>query len=243
MCSNYTPLKAARLQACFGVNSPASEFKVEAFPGYLAPIIRLADDASGRVECVPACFGMVPHWAELKLARHTYNARIETVAAKPSFRHAFARHQFCIIPAESFFEPSYESGQAVRWKLSPVDDQPLGIAGIWEWRPNGGPDDQPLVSFSMLTMNADAHPLMQRFHQPQDEKRMLVLLDPRDYAGWLHASTADAVQYFRLYPATQLQAEPAPRTVAKPKVRPAKKPAASRPEPGGFRSLWDSADD
>jgi len=225
------------------VTSPAAAFKAEAYPGYMAPIIRLADDGSGAVECVSACFGMVPHWAALKLARHTYNARTETVAAKPSFRHAFARHQFCIIPAESFFEPSYESGQAVRWKLSRFDDAPLGIAGIWEWRPNGGPEDQPLVSFSMLTMNADTHALMRRFHQPQDEKRMLVVLDPSEYAAWLHTSTDQASRYFRPYPASQLQAEPAPRTVARPKARPAKKPAVSRPEPEGFRSLWESSDD
>ena len=46
--------------------------------------------------------------------------------------------------------------------------------------PNGGKDDQPLASFTMLTINADAHPLMRRFHRPDDEKRMLVLLGAQD---------------------------------------------------------------
>jgi endonuclease YncB( thermonuclease family) len=50
-------------------------------------------------------FGMVPYWADTKLARQTYNARTETVATKPSFRNAFKRAQFCIVPANSFFEP------------------------------------------------------------------------------------------------------------------------------------------
>ena len=118
MCANYTPPTPQRLHQFFDVASTAAEVKTEIYPGHLAPIIRLADDGSGSRECVSACFGMVPHWAELRLARHTYNARSETVASKPSFRHAFAKRQFCVIPAESFFEPNYESGRAVRWKIA-----------------------------------------------------------------------------------------------------------------------------
>ena len=96
MCANYTPPTPQRLHQFFDVASPAAEVKTEIYPGHLAPIIRLADDGSGSRECVSACFGMVPHWAELRLARHTYNARSETVASKPSFRHAFAKRQFCV---------------------------------------------------------------------------------------------------------------------------------------------------
>lgn len=39
-------------------------------------------------------------WADPKLARQTYNARTETVATRPSFRNAWQRKQFCIIPAQ-----------------------------------------------------------------------------------------------------------------------------------------------
>jgi putative SOS response-associated peptidase YedK len=39
------------------------------------------------LEAVSGMFGLVPHWAtDTKIARQTYNARSETVAAKPSFR-------------------------------------------------------------------------------------------------------------------------------------------------------------
>ncbi len=37
----------------------------------------------------------------------------------------------------------------------------------------------------MLTINADAHPLMNQFHKPTDEKRMVVVLKPQSYADWL----------------------------------------------------------
>jgi hypothetical protein len=71
-------------------------------------------------------FGMVPHWADLKLARQTYNARTETVAAKPSFRHAFKQGQFCVIPVASVYEPNYETGKAIRWEIADADGAPLG---------------------------------------------------------------------------------------------------------------------
>lgn len=235
MCSSYTPPKPKRLHEYFGVHCAAAGLKPETYPGYLAPVIRLADDGSDTVECVVACFGMVPHWAELKLARHIYNARSETVDSKPSFRHAFAKRQYCIIPAESFFEPNYESGKAEYWKIARVDEQPLGVAGIWEWRPNGGPEDQPLISFSMLTINADEHPLMQRFHRPEDEKRMVVLLQPEQFQDWLHAKPADVPKYLKPCPAELLKAEPAAR-VALSKAKPAQIQPIPRSEP---RSLWE----
>jgi hypothetical protein len=37
----------------------------------------------------------------------------------------------------------------------------------------------PLLSFSMLTINADQHPLMKRFHKPGEEKRMPLILEPQ----------------------------------------------------------------
>lgn len=227
MCSNYTPPKREVLPGQFGVTAPAGDWKDEAYPGYLAPIVRLADDGSGQPESVLAGFGMLPPWADLKLARHTYNARSETAASKPSFRHAVAKRQLCIVPAESIFEPNYETGKAVRWRIRRDDGKAMGLAGLWEWRPNGGPDDRPLVSFTMLTINADAHPLMQRFHRPEDEKRMVVMLEPAQYLDWLQAPVERIGDFLRPCPADALQAEPAPRTA---RARQAK------PVP---RSLWD----
>lgn len=233
MCSNYTPAKRDVLPVYFGVEPPAGDWKEEAYPGHLAPIIRVSDDDSGMLESVVACFGMVPHWAELKLSRHTYNARSETAASKPSFRHAFAKRQRCIVPAESLFEPSYETGAAVRWRIASDDGAPLAIAGLWEWRPNGGPEDSPLVSFTMLTINADAHPLMRRFHRPEDEKRMVVLLREDQYRPWLQPENVnDITGFLQPWPADRMTAEPAPRAPAARFARPKAPKAAPK-------TLWD----
>lgn len=209
MCANYTPGRKDAISQHFGIDGAIFDFLSEVYPAVMAPILRPAGDANGGIECVPACFGMVPHWADMKLARQTYNARTETVAQKPSFRHAWQHKQFCIIPAMNFFEPNYESGKAVRWRIEHASGRLLGIAGIWEWKPQG-PDGKPLLSFSMLTINADQHPLMNRFHKPGEEKRMVMILDPLQYDGWLEGTLAAEPEVYQPYPAEQLKAEADP---------------------------------
>ncbi|HJV73869.1 MAG TPA: SOS response-associated peptidase family protein [Noviherbaspirillum sp.] len=216
MCANYTPSNRDQLQQHFAVAPPDSEFKAETFPGYMAPMIRLprADAVPGDRACALGMFGMVPHWADVKLARQTYNARSETVATKPTFRSAYKHRQFCILPVASFYEPSYESGQAERWEIADAEGSALGIAGIWEHKQDG-PNGLPLLSFSMLTVNADDHPLMRRFHKPDDEKRMLVILSPEQYDDWLTCPVEDAPHFFTHYPAERLVARAAPRSARK----------------------------
>lgn len=217
MCANYRPSTRDELQQRFGVAAPDSEYKSEAFPGYMAPMIRPphADAVHGDRACALGMFGMVPHWADTKLARQTYNARTETVASKPSFRNAWKRGQFCVIPLSSFYEPSYESGKVERWEIAGADGEPLGVAGIWDLK-HDGPNGLPLLSFSMLTINADGHPLMQRFHKPDDEKRMLVILDMQQVDDWLHCPVEEAASFFVRYPAERLTARAAPRGASKP---------------------------
>ena len=110
-------------------------------------------------------FGLIPHWSKNDLiARRTYNARSETVHEKPSYRDAWRKAQHCIIPAEAIYEPDWRSGKSISTRIARADGQPMGIAGLWsEWRNSNG---QRIHSFTMLTINADAHPVMRNFHKP-----------------------------------------------------------------------------
>jgi hypothetical protein len=56
--------------------------------------------------------------------------------------------QLCLIPCSAFYEPSYESGKAVWWRISMADGKPFAIAGLW--RAWDEPDGLAL-SFTMLT--------------------------------------------------------------------------------------------
>ena len=75
------------------------------------------------------------------------------------------------------------------------------------------PDSGEIVhSFSMLTVNADCHPVMGRFHRPGDEKRSVVVLDETQFEAWLRATTEQALEMCR-QPGDDLlitQADPRP---------------------------------
>lgn len=188
MCSNYRPPKSEAL-AQFGITLPGFEYG-EAYPGSIGPF-----RASTKPDVwLPGTFGLLPHWAEPKLAKMTYNARSETVAEKPSFRNAWRHRQFCVIPVQAFYEPNYESGKAVRWRIEREDGKPFGLAGLWESRP--GKDGETAWSYTMLTINADEHPLMHRFHKPGEEKRSVVVLDDESWQDWLKADREDQVRGF-----------------------------------------------
>lgn len=201
MCSNYVPVtRMDRMLEFFGVQRDRDDTPHDVYPTGLAPFIRLTTEGTegGKPAMIAedGHFGLVPHFAtELAYGRRTYNARSETVAVKPSFKLAWARGRRCIIPAEHFYEPNWETGKAVRWRISQPGDVPMGIAGIyWTWRASDGKVEH---TFAMLTLNADGHPVMSRFHKPGDEKRMVVILDPKDYEGWLTCSVDEAPRYFR----------------------------------------------
>ena len=85
----------------------------------------------------------------------------------------------------------------------------MGVAGLWgSW---AAPDGRELLSFTMLTINAAGHEVMQQFHKPKDEKRMVVILDESDYDRWLDAPREAMPNFLTRYPAEKLVAEKAPR--------------------------------
>lgn len=204
MCSNYRPPSPEALRY-FGRGDPAFGYDAEAYPAHTGPF--LGNRSAGWL---PGTFGLLPHWAEPALARHAYNARSETVAEKPSFRHAWRARQLAIVPAQAIYEPCYESDNAVRWRIERADLAPFGLAGIWEHRTR--PDGTDWFSFSMLTINADGHPLMQHFHKPGDEKRSVVVLDDSDWDGWLSAKDeGDVRRFLRPFDADLFRAEADPK--------------------------------
>lgn len=209
MCADYNPARSSSLERMsWGRHTVAPpDFAYgETFPGGVAPF--LANILP--TEWLPGMFGLIPHWGDpSKLFRMTYNARTETVAEKPSYRNAWRKRQFGLIPVESFFEPNYETGKAVRWRIQRVDGAPFALAGIWERRL--GDQGPAHWSFAMLTINADTHPLMKHFHKPGDEKRSVVVLDAEDHEAWLHARTEpEARSLLQLFAAETMVAVPDP---------------------------------
>ena len=214
MCSHYQAIKEReRYFKQFGVFPPEDIERPDMWPGYRGVMIRRPpptdphDEAVPTLQALTGLFGLLPHWAkDLKLARHTYNARSETVAEKPSFRDAWRQAQHCIIPVEAIFEPDWRSGRAVATRISSADGEPMGLAGLWSsWRAPGG---ERIWSYTMLTINAAEHPLMRHFYKPEDEKRMVVVLPRAAYLDWLDAPAHRSMDFMQPYPADRLLATP-----------------------------------
>lgn len=207
MCSHYEAPTADHLADAFGADDQLT-FQLDLWPGYQGAFVRAADDNPDTdFELLPGIFGLLPAWAkDQKLARHTYNARTETVAEKPSFRSAWRKAQHCIIPAAAIYEPDWRSGKAVPTRFTRTDGGMMCIAGLWEqWK---DPSGQLIHSYSMLTINADEHPLFRHYHRPEDEKRMVVILPNGLIRDWLKAPAANSMEFMRPYPADRLTATP-----------------------------------
>ena len=184
MCANYTPGRNDLIEA---VTQLSVGFAVlpEVYPGQAAPLIRLTKE--GEWQCTASSFGLIPTWAkDANFARHTYNARSETADSKPSFRNAWKQRQIGLVPMGSFYEPRYEASGVVRWRIRRHDKAIFFAAALYEWRK--GPTPDGLVSHTLLTVNADGHPLMQKFHKPEDEKRSIVTFDWAYGVQWVIAN-------------------------------------------------------
>jgi putative SOS response-associated peptidase YedK len=155
-------------------------------------------------------FGLVPSWvksaSDAKLrSTKLINARSETVTTSNNFRDSWLNGQRCIVPVMAFFEDDWRSGKAVPTRISRVDGKPMGVAGLWErWEKEG----VEIVSFTLLTVNANSHALLHRYQQNGNEKRMPAILGEGAYAAWLSARPEKAREFMRAYPAHLLTANP-----------------------------------
>ena len=110
-------------------------------------------------------------------------------------------------PGAPVFEPCWEKGKAVRWSIHRNDYDPFAVAAIWDqWVDNSS--GEIVLSFSMLTINADGHPVMGRFHRPTDEKRSLVVVPQTRWSDWLTAMPTVASQFLSVMPTSEFTAEP-----------------------------------
>lgn len=208
MCSHYEAPGADRLREVYGT-SPDQQFKLDLWPGYVAPFVRLRDkdsldDSPSKIDVCVGVFGLLPRWAkDTKLSRRTYNARSETVAEKNSFKAAWKTGKHAIVLASAIYEPDWRSGKAVPTRISRKDGGLMGIAGLWEsWIDPATRDE--VLSFTMLTVNADSHPLMNQYHRPGDERRMVVVLPNGLHNDWLSAKPEQSMDFMREYPADRL---------------------------------------
>jgi len=151
-------------------------------------------------------WGLVPSWARDRgMAQKLINARVETLASKPSFRSAYRRRR-CAVPMSGFYEwkkvPRRGAGRGPRkqplW-IHREDRGLLAAAGLWErWSdPQLADASAPLDTFTIVTRPAEGallevHDRMPLFLGPEVLDRWLEEreLDEKELASWLEAGTS-----------------------------------------------------
>lgn len=217
MCTRYVSPTDAEIERHWHVSGQRPWPGGTLFPRSQGAFIRRALKSEGfERELVLGPWGLIPWFAkEARLPYATVNARSEEMAHKASYKQPWARGQRCIIPAVSFDEPCWESGRNVWWRFRRADGSPWGLAGLWNtWIDKA--TGEVHESYTMLTMNADAHPLMRRMHKPdpklgpdQQDKRSVVAIEPEDVDLWLHGTPEQARSLIRLTPADEMDGGPA----------------------------------
>jgi putative SOS response-associated peptidase YedK len=218
MCNHYVPASATALARQFGVAMRHDYRHHDVFPRTPGLFIR-RDRHAPRYEreLVEGQWGLIPWFAKTaRLSYATNNARAEELEAKASYKLPWARSQRCLIPAEVFWEPCWETGKNVWWSFRRADGAAFALAGLWNaWVDrNTGAEHE---SYTMLTVNADTHPLFRRMHRPDpnappeaQDKRMVVVLEADAWDEWLEAPPEHARALIRQAPAEIFDAAPDP---------------------------------
>ncbi len=121
---------------------------------------REAGDGDGRRP-----FRLAPGLRDARCGVRTHNARRRgRSTSSPASSTPGPRRGHCIVPCEAIYEPDWRTGTHVPTRFTAANDEALGVAGLWApWK------DRPRESgptATMLTINADTHPMFREMHRP-----------------------------------------------------------------------------
>lgn len=157
-------------------------------------------DAAPRLEAFH--WGLIPSWAkDRKIASRMINARSETIAEKPAFKHLFEKKRL-LIPMDGFYEwkagtedgPLTAKGKPAKQPMfiHHRNDEPMAVAGLWSaWQDpeavdDDDDDDTPLWLHSATVVTTAANATMSSVHN-----RMPVMVPRSRWGDWLDPTNDD----------------------------------------------------
>lgn len=183
MCGRFVIARESNeLAELFEIESIEIEKSITSYnvaPTQSVPIIveREIDDMPSR-QLHAARWGLLPSFAKDQSGPPLFNARIETVLEKPSFKEAtlFKR---CVLPASGYYEWSKEDKTPLY--IHPPEGM-LGFAGIyWWWRdPSKNQADPSRWVLTCSILTKDSAPALAGIHD-----RNPVMLSPDALAAWI----------------------------------------------------------
>jgi putative SOS response-associated peptidase YedK len=188
MCGAFSViLTPSGWKEVFRVATPAGWHPVyNARPGEMLPIITSTEPEKTTV----AKWDYRPHWLKNSRGHGVINARAESIATKPYFRHSFTK-QRCLIPADGFYEWSRQGKISIPYRFTRRDKKPFSFAGIYDVLPET--EDKKNIGFAIITTLAND--LVGKIHD-----RMPVILPTGQEELWLNAKTPPATAQDLLQP-------------------------------------------
>jgi putative SOS response-associated peptidase YedK len=184
MCGRFSLTTPAELIAeAFGLDAaPQREARYNVAPTQPVLAVRTPPEGSGR-EAVALRWGLISKASRAPpVGPPLINARAETVAERPAFKHAL-RARRCLVPADGFYEWQGAKGARRAFHFRLRDGAPFGFAGLWEpWAP---PDTGVVGSCTVLTTTPND--LVREVHD-----RMPVMLLPETFSAWLDPTVTEA---------------------------------------------------
>lgn len=195
MCAQFeVNISADKLAKRFGVQVPEGlEFSERIFPYTNAPVIIRKED-NDLIESM--MFNLTPHWSkERKNKFATYNARVETIDEKPSFKKVFGKYH-CIVPMTGFYESVREkrfAGNIIKFSSDEILTA-AGIYDIWTDKKTG----EILESFSIITTEPP------KFVDEAGHDRCPIFLKGDAVTKWLNPSSLNQKQWKDLLLGTKI---------------------------------------
>lgn len=202
MCGRYLSPDSAAIERDFSLVHTAWQFPAHfnVAPGQDIAAVRAGPDGPHGQRLR---WGLIPAFAHGEAGPYaTFNARAETARTAPSFRHAWATGQRCLVPATGFYEwHQLADGKTKQPYLIRVTDQPVfAFAGLWERSQSAAGD--AVYSCTLLTIPANE--LLARIHN--SKQRMPVIVPREARAAWLTGSNDAAWALVQPYPSARMTA-------------------------------------
>lgn len=186
MCSRFSLLvfnQLEELQAQFNTHNviEGMDFKKIYLPTDQILVI-YRNEILNKNEMIKMRWSLIPSYIKdfEQIKKYSlYNARLESLEEKPSFKNLLNNRR-CLIPVDIFYEYKSEGKTKEQYGFSLNPESTFGIAGLWDiWiHPQ---TNQKIYSCTMITTVGNE--IIAPIHE---KNRMPVILNPELYEEWLN---------------------------------------------------------
>lgn len=211
MCGRFSFSIPSKAKSLVKLGVPQAEVDILKPRYNIAPsnsVASIRNEKERHIE--PLRWGLIPSWSKNEsIGARMINARVETLAEKPSFKALLHKHR-CLILADGFYEWAESARGKQPYLIRLKSAELLTFAGLWShWKDSKGKE---IRTCTIITCASNK--LMERIHN-----RMPVILDAEARDIWLDPKTEDSTVLtgiLKPFPDSEMEAYPVSKLVNSP---------------------------